>query len=158
MDPGGQPAFYVMVQLYMFSARPFDSGRITGFPDRPRHHSFAAECDVNKPIEVRGTVTRFDMVNPRTWLYLDAKQPDGTVVSWRFEGGSPSALFTANLGWRKDTIKTGIELVVRGYRAKSGDTVGNGREIRFPDGREAFFGSSGTGTPRSNLDAADSQR
>ena len=117
------------------------------------HHSFAAEFDPYKPIEVRGTVTRFDMVNPHTWLYIDVKQPDGKVVNWRFEGGSPAALF--RLGWKKDTIKSGVELVVKGYRAKSGDPVANGREVLFPDGREAFFGSSGTGAPDSKLDPTD---
>ena len=117
------------------------------------HHSFSAEFDAYKPIEVRGTVTKFDLVNPHTWLYLDVKNPDGTVTNWRFEGGSPVALIRQ--GWRKDTLKPGTELVIRGYLARSGLPVANGREITFPDGREAFFGSAGTGAPTSKLDPTD---
>ena len=117
------------------------------------HHSFSAEFDAYKPIELKGTVTRFDMVNPHTWLYMDVKNPDGTVTNWRFEGGGPGALYRQ--GWKKDTIKPGTELVIKGYRAKSGLPVANGREILFPDGREAFFGSSGTGAPTSKLDPTD---
>ena len=117
------------------------------------HHSFSAEFDAYKPVEIRGTVTKFDMVNPHTWLYLDVKEPDGTVTKWKFEGGSPVSLYRQ--GWRKDTVKPGVELVVKGYRAKSGLPVANAREITFPDGRETFFGSPGTGAPTSRLDPTD---
>ena len=117
------------------------------------HHSFAAEFDPYKPIEVKGTVTKFDMVNPHTWLYVDVKNPDGTVTKWQFEGGSPAGLYRQ--GWKKDTIPIGVELVIKGYRARSGKAVGNAREVVFPDGREAFFGSSGTGAPTSDLDPND---
>jgi Family of unknown function (DUF6152) len=46
------------------------------------HHSFAAEYDGTKPIKVTGTVTKFDMTNPHSWVYLDVKDADGKVANW----------------------------------------------------------------------------
>ena len=35
------------------------------------HHSFAAEYDAAKPIKLVATITKFDMINPHSWLYVD---------------------------------------------------------------------------------------
>ena len=53
------------------------------------HHSFAAEFDVNKPITLRGTLTKMEWVNPHGWIYIDVKGPDGRVVNWAVEAGAP---------------------------------------------------------------------
>ena len=57
------------------------------------HHSFAAEYDGTKPIKLSGTVTKFDMVNPHSWIYIDVKDDTGKVVNWKFETASPSNLY-----------------------------------------------------------------
>ncbi len=108
------------------------------------HHAFAAEFDVDKPVKVRGTVTKVEWVNPHAWLYVDVKDPDGSVANWRFELGAPNSLF--RLGWKKDTIPTGLQVEITGFRAKAGGTVANGRSIMLPDGRELFSGGSGPGS------------
>ena len=56
------------------------------------HHSFAAEFDGNKPVTLRGLVTKVDWRNPHIWVYLDVKNPDGSVTAWQCEGGAPNAL------------------------------------------------------------------
>ena len=56
------------------------------------HHAFAAEFDVNKPVKVNGTITRFELTNPHAWLYVDVKELDGTVTNWRFELGAQTLL------------------------------------------------------------------
>ena len=94
---------------------------------------------------VRGVITRVDWVNPHSWIYVDAKGPDGEMAHWRFELGPPNALFRR--GWTKNSVATGIEIVVNGYRAKKGGTIANARDVTLPDGRELFAGSSGTGAP-----------
>src|SRR5690242_18310503 len=80
------------------------------------HHAFAAEFDVNDPVKVRGTTTKLDWTNPHAWLYVDVKDAEGKVVNWRFELGAPNALI--RLGWKKDTIPSGLEVMVEGFRAK----------------------------------------
>ena len=104
------------------------------------HHAFAAEFDVTKPIKVKGTTTRMDWVNPHAWLYVDVKEPDGTIVAWRFELGAPNALL--RLGWRRDSLPVGLEVEIEGFRAKAGGPVANGRSIKLADGQELFSGGS----------------
>ena len=108
------------------------------------HHAFAAEFDVNQPVKVKGTITKVEWVNPHAWLYVDVKGDDGKVVNWRFELGAPNAMI--RLGWRKDSVPAGLEVAITGFRAKSGENVGNGRSIILPDGRELFSGGSGPGS------------
>jgi len=108
------------------------------------HHAFAAEFDSERPVKVRGTITKIEWVNPHAWLYVDVKSPDGKVVNWHFELGPPNALF--RLGWKKDAIPVGTEVEITGFRAKSMEAVANGRSIILPDGRELFSGGSGPGS------------
>jgi hypothetical protein len=114
------------------------------------HHSFSAEFDANRPITLRGTLTRMEWVNPHGWVYIDVRQPDGSVVNWGIESGGPNALLKRGL--RKPDFPIGIELVVTGYQAKNGTHTANGRSVKLPDGRDFFLGSSGTGAPRDGAD------
>jgi hypothetical protein len=108
------------------------------------HHAFAAEFDSDRPVKIRGTITKIEWVNPHAWLYVDVKSPDGKVVNWHFELGPPNAL--VRLGWKKDAIPVGTEVEITGFRAKSMEAVANGRSIILPDGRELFSGGSGPGS------------
>ena len=108
------------------------------------HHAFAAEFDSEKPVKVKGTITKVEWVNPHAWLYVDVKEANGTVVNWHFELGPPNALF--RLGWKKDSIPLGAEVEISGFRAKSGEPVANGRSIVLPGGKELFSGGSAPGS------------
>ena len=107
------------------------------------HHAFAAEFDAKQPITLRGTVTRVEWINPHTWIHIDVKNPDGTVVEWMIEGGTPNTLLRN--GVDRKSLPAGTEIVVDGYRAKSGLNRANGRDITLADGRKLFLGSSLTG-------------
>ena len=107
------------------------------------HHAFAAEFDANQPITLRGTVTRVEWINPHTWIHMDVKDTDGKVVEWMIEGGTPNTLLRNGLD--KKSLPAGTEIVVDGYRAKSGLNRANGRDIQLADGRKLFLGSSLTG-------------
>jgi hypothetical protein len=104
------------------------------------HHAFAAEFDSNKPIKLRGTVTKMDWINPHSWIHVDVKNADGTVTNWMIECGSPNTLFRR--GFNKDSLPAGVEIIVDGYLAKDGGNRANGRDVTFTDGRKLFLGSS----------------
>jgi hypothetical protein len=108
------------------------------------HHSFAAEFDVNQPVTIRGAINKMDWVNPHTWIYVDVKNADGSVTTWRFEMGPPNALL--RMGWRKDSIMPGTQVEITGYRAKDGESLANAKTVKLPDGRELFSGGSGPGS------------
>jgi hypothetical protein len=117
------------------------------------HHSFAAEFDSNKPIQLKGTVTRVEWINPHTWIHMAVKDADGKTEEWMIEGGTPNTLLRRGL--TKTSLPEGTEIVVDGYRAKNGSNRANGRDVTFPDGRKLFMGSSGTGAPRDGRDASE---
>ena len=104
------------------------------------HHAFSAEFDVNKPLKLQGTLTKWEMINPHSWFHLDVKQPDGTVVSWMIEGGSPNQLI--RLGVTKNTLRTGTEIVIEGYRSRDGANKAVGRNFILADGKRLFLGGS----------------
>jgi hypothetical protein len=114
------------------------------------HHAFAAEFDVNKPLKLRGIVTKWEMINPHSWIHLEVKGPDGKVVNWMVEGGSPNALL--RLGFTRDSLPPGTEIVVEGYQAKDGANRGVGANLTFTDGRKLFLGGS---TPGANPDSPE---
>jgi hypothetical protein len=109
------------------------------------HHAFAAEFDANKPITMKGTVTKMEWLNPHVWLHMDVKQPNGAVENWAFEAGTPNVLFRR--GFTRQSLQPGTVVVIDGYRAKDGSRRANGRDITFEDGKKLFMGSSGTGAP-----------
>jgi hypothetical protein len=117
------------------------------------HHSFAAEFDSNKPIQLKGTVTRVEWINPHTWIHVAVKDADGKTEEWMIEGGTPNTLLRRGL--TKNSLPEGTEIVVDGYRAKNGSNRANGRDVTFPDGRKLFMGSSGTGAPTDGRDSSE---
>jgi len=117
------------------------------------HHSFAAEFDANKPVQMRGTVVKVEWINPHTWIHIDVKEADGKTTRWMIEGGTPNTLLRR--GITKTSLPEGTEVLVEGYKAKNGSNRANGRDVTFPDGRKLFMGSSGTGAPRDGRDASE---
>jgi hypothetical protein len=109
------------------------------------HHAFAAEFDVNKPVKLRGSVVKVEMVNPHSWIHVAVKNPDGTTTEWMIEGGSPNALIRH--GFTKSSLPVGTEIIFEGYQAKDGSPRANGRDFTFPDGKKIFLGSSGPDGP-----------
>ena len=115
------------------------------------HHAFSAEFDMNKPLKIQGKLTQWEMINPHSWFHIDVKGPDGKVIPWMVEGGSPNQLI--RLGVTKKTLEIGSEFVIEGYQAKDGTNKAVGRNFVFADGRRLFLGgsapsSSGTDTSK----------
>ena len=105
------------------------------------HHAFSAEFDVNKPLTIKGTLSKWEMINPHSWFHIDVKEPDGKVTEWLIEGGSPNTLI--RLGVTKYTVKIGTELTIEGYQAKEATNKAVGRNFVLADGTRLFLSLSG---------------
>lgn len=111
------------------------------------HHAFAAEFDETKPIKVQGSVVRWELTNPHSWIHIDVKGNDGKMTTWMIEGASPNNLY--RLGLTKESLPAGSVITVTGYQAKDGSTRAVGRDITFADGKKFFLGlSAAEGAPK----------
>jgi hypothetical protein len=110
------------------------------------HHSFSAEYDANKPVEVKGVVAKVEWVNPHAYIYVDMKDANGKVLRYAFETSSPNALLRR--GWKRSSLKKGETVTVEGYLAKDprpltdGSIHGNARLVTMADGKSVFAGTS----------------
>ena len=110
------------------------------------HHSFSAQYDANKPIVLRGTISKMLWSNPHGHLYVDVKAPDGKLVTWELETASPPQLFRR--GWRKEDLPIGSEVIVRGFMARDGTAAANAAAVTLVStGKELFAGSPSDGSP-----------
>ena len=105
------------------------------------HHAFSAEFDVKKPLTLKGTLIKWEMINPHSWFHLEVKDPNGEVVEWMIEGGSPNSLIRQ--GVTKASLQIGMELIIEGYQAKDASKTAVGRNFVLPDGKRLFVGSPG---------------
>jgi hypothetical protein len=105
------------------------------------HHSISAEFDQSKPVTFTGVIKQVDWMNPHIYTHVQVKNPDGTTVVYKVEGGPPNSLFRQ--GWRKETLKTGDTVSVSGIRAKSPTSMNIGvATITTSDGKRVFGGAA----------------
>lgn len=104
------------------------------------HHSFAAEFDIDQPIELTGTVTEMKWSNPHTWIYIDVVDEDGNVVNWALETPRAANMLIRN-GWRRDDLPAGTVITVEGWLARNGSPTANITAVTLQDGRRLFAGA-----------------
>jgi hypothetical protein len=104
------------------------------------HHSFTAEFDNTKPVELKGKLTEMKWSNPHGWIYIDVVGTDGKKVNWALETQGTNGLLRR--GWRKDDLKVGTVLLVKGWRARNGSNTANITSVTFEDGKTLFAGTS----------------
>ena len=118
------------------------------------HHAFGGEFDPNKPVLLKGPVTKVEWVNPHAWIHLEVTKEDGTKEEWMVEGGTPNTLLRR--GVTRESLKVGTVLVIDGYQARDHSLLrANGRNVTYPDGKKLFLGSSGTGAPTDGADPTE---
>jgi hypothetical protein len=120
------------------------------------HHAFGAEFDPNRPVLLKGTITKVEWVNPHAWIHVAVDKEDGTQEVWMVEAGTPNTLLRR--GFTKDSLKPGTVITVDGYQSKDRSNRANGRDMTFPDGTKLFMGSSGTGAPRDGRDPTEPKK
>jgi len=91
------------------------------------HHSFSAEYDSKKPVELKGIVTKVEWMNPHVYFYLDVTDESGNITNWALEMGPPNGLERS--GWTRNTMKVGDEVIVEGTLAKDGSRQANARSV-----------------------------
>jgi hypothetical protein len=106
------------------------------------HHSFAAEYDANKPVTIHGSVVRVEWTNPHARFYVEAKDTDGSVITWNLELASPNVL--VRQGWTRTSLKIGDEITVTGSVAKDGSKMANARDVTLASGKKVFARSAAT--------------
>jgi hypothetical protein len=93
------------------------------------HHAFSAEFDADKPITLKGKVTKISWTNPHVWIYLNVADDGGKITNWGFEMGAPHQVQAR--GWTRTTVKIGDELVVVGSLARDGSNRMNARNVTW---------------------------
>lgn len=104
------------------------------------HHSFAAEFDVNRPIELTGTVTGVEWTNPHAWLHIDVEDDDNNVQSWAIELLGINTLMRR--GWTRDSVEAGDVVSVEGFGARDGRNIGNASVVTMANTGERLWNSS----------------
>jgi hypothetical protein len=108
------------------------------------HHSFGAEYDADKPVELKGVVTRVEWMNPHARFYVDVKDEHGQVTNWNLELASPNVLIRQ--GWKRTSLQVGDQVTVDGSLAKDGSKMASARSVVLADGRRVFAAAQ-TETP-----------
>ena len=107
------------------------------------HHALVSHFSLDKPITLRGTVTKLAWLNPHGRIYVDVKSADGEVENWMVETGATGRMIRRGL--RKTDFVTGVEVIIAGYAARDGTRSVAGMSVTFPDretsspAREASF-------------------
>jgi DNA/RNA endonuclease YhcR with UshA esterase domain len=97
------------------------------------HHSFAAEYDANKPVTLKGTITKVEWTNPHIRFYMDVKNAKGQVTNWEISGPSVNAL--VRNGAKKDSLKSGQSVTVEGFLARHVENLANMKSVKSADGK-----------------------
>src|SRR6266481_3689346 len=83
------------------------------------HHAFGGEFDANRPVLLKGTVGKVELVNPHAWIHIMAtevtvagekKDLKGATEEWAVEGGTPNTLLRR--GINRDSLAGSPEVVV----------------------------------------------
>lgn len=106
------------------------------------HHSFSV-FNMEEEISITGTVKEVQWTNPHIWVWIDAPNEAGEVVTWGLEGMSPN--FLKRRGWTRDSLKTGDEVTVQLRPLKSGEPGGMFIRTTTPDGKILSMGGGREG-------------
>ena len=105
------------------------------------HHSFMAEFDLNRPVTLKGVVTKVEWVNPHAAFYIEVTDGNGEVRTWAIQSASPGALMRR--GWMRNSLRPGDRVTVEGFRAKKDVFFVASLAVTLADGRRFFADSDG---------------
>jgi len=98
------------------------------------HHS-SSVYDSTRLLTLKGTVAKFEFINPHTIIRLDVKDADGNVEQWAAGGGA--VLIMRRIGWTPNYFKPGEKLIISGFPMKDGRKVMlHGKLVRAATGED----------------------
>lgn len=103
------------------------------------HHAFASEFDINKPVSLRGAITKMEWTNPHAWLFMEAEDGDGNVQAWSVELVGINDLL--RLGWGRDRVEVGDVISVEGFGARNGTNTANAASVTLTESGELLWES-----------------
>jgi hypothetical protein len=98
------------------------------------HHG-AGTFDRNKNVELTGTITGIDFVNPHSWIYFDVVGADGATQAHRCEMRAATVLRRS--GWTPEMFRTGEKITITGRGDRSDERSCYLTTIVFADGSRA---------------------
>jgi hypothetical protein len=104
------------------------------------HHSFSAEFDIGRPVELTGTVTEIEWTNPHAWIHIETKGDDGSTEQWAVELLGINTL--ARSGLTPRTVKAGDVLTVTGFGARNGSNAANASSVTRTETGETLWTSA----------------
>ena len=102
------------------------------------HHSFSADYDSNKPVKIKGVVTKVEWTNPHAHYYIDVVDERGNITNWNFELATINAL--QRQGWTSKALKVGDQVTIDGFKGKVVETRAAASSVMLADGRVLFAG------------------
>lgn len=96
------------------------------------HHS-AAMFDRSRKVTIKGTVVRFQYVQPHSWIDVMTVDESGKETLWAFEGGAPMQM--KMVGLTPDVLKVGDKITITGYPLRDGRTAASFVEVTLPNGK-----------------------
>jgi hypothetical protein len=98
------------------------------------HHSVAGQFDVSKRVQLTGTISEVDWINPHVYIHLDVKDEKGAVTPWRL-ATLPTAMLR-KAGLTKDMIiGGGMAVTIDAYSARDGTAnLGWVLKLTYDDG------------------------
>jgi hypothetical protein len=95
------------------------------------HHGFGTFA-MDQDIELAGVITKFDFVNPHSWLHFDVTAADGSKKSYRCEVRSATTLRRS--GWTPEMFAAGTKVKIQGSPDRVEPTACYVSTITFEDG------------------------
>jgi hypothetical protein len=104
------------------------------------HHSFSAEFDVGRPINITGAITNVEWTNPHAWLHLAVEDEQGNIQHWAVEMLGVNAIVRS--GMTPQTVKNGNVLSITGFGSRDGTNTANASSVTRTETGESLWSSA----------------
>ena len=103
------------------------------------HHSFSAEFDVGRSVNITGAVTSIEWTNPHAWIHIDVTDEQGQIDSWAIELLGVNSLVRS--GMSPETVENGDIVTVKGFGARDGTNTANASSVTKTETGESLWAS-----------------